>query len=159
MGAGKTTVAKLLHPKLDRTAYIGLDRIKRYITGFRKVPSRNEVSRGVVAKMVEEYLRQRISVILDQSMSKEEISSYRRMGRKHGAKDHVFQLDAPRGILNSRIHLRTEELLKPRVTKAHIDRHYNDHLKRKYPATVVFDSKAVSARQIANRILKELQRR
>ena len=36
MGSGKTTISQILHSKLKRTAYIGLDRVKRFISDFKK---------------------------------------------------------------------------------------------------------------------------
>lgn len=83
MGAGKTTVAKILHTKLKRTSYIGLDRIKPYISDFKRNPSDNKISHNVVLAMLQEYLRQGINVIIEQAMGKREIEVFKKIAKKY----------------------------------------------------------------------------
>ncbi len=65
MGSGKTTVSALLHKKLKRTAHIGLDRVKWFVSDFKRTPEENEIARNIVLAMMKEYLKHDISVIVE----------------------------------------------------------------------------------------------
>jgi uridine kinase len=85
MGSGKTTVATILHKKLKRTAHIGLDRIKWFISDFKRIPEDNEIIRSVVVAMTKEYLKQGISVIVEQGMRKERIETLKKIAMQNDA--------------------------------------------------------------------------
>jgi predicted kinase len=157
MGAGKTTVAKILHTKLKRTAYLGLDRVKWYISDFKRIPRDNDISRNVLLVMIKEYLRQGISVLLDQGMKRDEIELFKKMAQKHNAKCFIYQLDAPKRLLEKRVEERTKMLNKPKISKARIERNYKIHLSNRYSHTTVFDSEKYNPGQIAKIILKEVR--
>ena len=156
MGAGKTTVAKLLHERLKRTALLGLDRIKWFISDFKRIPEDNEIVRNVVAAMTKEYLRQGISVIIEQGMRKDSIEKLKKMARQNGATCLVYQLEAPKRLLLERVHERPRLPGKPRISNARIERNYKFHQENKYAKAIVFDAEKMTAKQIANRIMKDL---
>ena len=159
MGSGKTTVSKILHSKLKRTSYIGLDRIKRYISDFRRNPTDNEISRNVVLVMTGEYLKQGISVIVEQGMREEYIRLLKKVAKKHKAKCFIYQLDAPKKLLQERVLKRTKLLKKPIISKSRIERKYKIYLNSKYGHTTIFDSEKLSSESIANKILKEVKQK
>jgi predicted kinase len=157
MGSGKTTVSKLLHAKLKRTAHLGLDRIKWFISDFKRIPADNEIVRNVVLVMAKEYLRQGVSVIIEQGMRKKQISILRRVTKQYGARFFIYQLDAPKKLLFRRIKQRPKKPGKPRVSNARIERNYKSHMRYKYAGAVVLDAEKMSARQIANLIRRGLE--
>ena len=157
MGSGKTTVAALLHKKLKRTAHLGLDRIKWFISDFKRVPADNEIVRDVVAAMAREYLKHGINVIIEQGMRKDAIDALKRTAKKVGADCFVYQLDAPKQLLLERIHQRPRLKGKPRISNARIERNYRAHLQYKYPDAIVLDAEKSTAEQIVRRILKEIK--
>lgn len=158
MGAGKTTIAKILHGKMKRTAHLGLDRIKWFISDFKRVPKDNEIVRNVILAMAKEYLRQGIGVILEQGMKKELVEKLKRMARAQGARCLVYQLDAPKPLLFERVKRRPQKPGKPKVSNARVERNYQIHLKNKYRKAIILDTKKLSARQIADRITKDLMK-
>lgn len=156
MGAGKTTVAKLLHEKLKRTALIGLDRIKWSISDFKRIPEDNEIVRNVVVAMTKEYLRQGINVIIEQGMRKDNVEKLKRTAKRYGAHCLIYQLEAPKPLLFKRVHERPRLPGKPRISNARIERNYKFHQKNKYEKATVFDAEKLTAGQIANRIIKDI---
>src|SRR3989304_5550709 len=66
MGSGKTTVAGLMHPKLKRTALVGVDRIKWFVSDFRRTKKDNAVAREALLAMCEAYLKNGIDILLAQ---------------------------------------------------------------------------------------------
>lgn len=158
MGAGKTTVAKMLHPKLKRTSHIGLDRIKVFISDFKRNPSDNKISGNIVLAMTQEYLKQGINVLIEQGLRGEQIEVLKKIAKKHKADCFIYQLTAPRLLLQSRVLNRTQILGKPKISKARIERNYKIHLENRYIHAVVFDSEKLNPKQIANQILKEVKK-
>jgi predicted kinase len=155
-GAGKTTLADLLHDELAFTAHIGADHIKRFISEFREVPSHQEVSKRVVGVMAAEYLRQGINVIVEQGMSADEIGAFETIADQNEAHFLVYRLDAPRPVLDNRVTERAEQLQKPTVPKETIDALYKTHEETSYSNNAAFDSESLSPREMADRILKDL---
>ncbi len=158
MGSGKTTVAKLLHQKLKRTAHLGLDRVKWFISDFKRIPEDNEIVRNVIMQMAKEYLRQGISVIIEQGMRKDAIVRMTRMAKRYDARCFVYQLEAPKPLLLARIHGRPRLPGKPRISNARIERNYRSHAEHKYMDAIVLDAEKFTAQRIANRIVKDVAR-
>ena len=157
MGSGKTTVAALLHKKLKRTAHLGLDRIKWFISDFKRIPEDNEIVRQVVSAMTKEYLRHGISVIVEQGMRKERIDALKRIAKKENAKFFAYQLTASKTVLLKRVHQRPHLSNRPKVTKARIERNWRAYMEsHKKPIATLIDVEKISAQQVANRILKDL---
>ncbi len=157
MGAGKTTVAAMLHKKLKRTAHIGLDRIKWFISDFKRVPKDNEIVRSVVTAMAEEYLKQGISVIIEQGMRKERIDALKKIAGKHHARFLAYQLTGPKAVLIGRVHQRPHLSNRPKVTDARIERNWRAYWKsHKESVATLIDTEKITARKVANRILDDI---
>lgn len=156
MGSGKTTVAMILHPKLPRTAYVGLDRVKRWISDYKNNGVDNEISRNVVSAITAEYLKQGVSVITDQLMSREQLAVFKKIAKKHKAECYVYNLDAPKKLLIERVMERSKSLGKNPVSKTLIEEKYTLHQKSKDTNNIVLDSKKMNPEQIAEIILKDL---
>lgn len=156
-GAGKTTLADLLHGKLSHTAHVGVDHIKRFISEFREIQSHQEVSKLVVNAMADEYLKNNISVIIEQGMGSEEIKKLKEVADKHKADFFVYRLEAPHEVLDQRVIERTVKLGKPAIPKETIDELRETFHENKYPSTRVFDSSAMSAEDKVKKVLEDLQ--
>ena len=156
MGAGKTTVSKLIFVELKNTAHIGLDRIKWLVSGFRRTLKQNMIARTVVMAMARIYLTQGVSVILEHAMKKEEVKVYQRLARAKKAKFLMYRLDAPKNLLFKRAQKRTPVPGRPKVTRSRIIRNYRIYTKSKREGVTILDSKKLTAKQIASHILKDL---
>lgn len=156
MGAGKTVLADMLHDEITDTAHFGADHIKRLVSDFRNVPSHTQVAQNMVPIMADGYLKQRINLILEQAFTTEEIKSLELIAQKYDAKFYVYGLDADREILNERIVERTKRLEKPEVSMDHINKSYNEYIRQKYDGGVLFDTNKISPREMADKILTDL---
>lgn len=92
MGSGKTTTSKFLSDKLPRTAIIGMDRVKRFISDFERGERDNTLAREIVFEMTKKYLDLGVSVIIDQAFKLEEIEKYENLAKNKSIKCYKFQL-------------------------------------------------------------------
>lgn len=67
MGAGKTTVANVLHKKLARTAVVSRDRIKWFVSDFARTREDNELADAVLFAMLKTYADHGLSIVIDHS--------------------------------------------------------------------------------------------
>ena len=157
-GAGKTTLADLLYNELSNLAHFGVDHIKRFISGFRTTPSHNDVSIRVVNAMTAEYLKNGISVIVEQGLTRKEIESLREIAKANGALFLVYRLEAENDILSERIVERTNRLGKPTIPQEAINEAISVLKKNDYPSTRVLDSGKMNTREMADVILSDLMK-
>lgn len=76
IGSGKTTTAQLIAQKVPRVAVIGMDRVKRFISDFTRGREDNRIAKEVVFSMTQTYIKNGISVIVEQPFSVAEIQKY-----------------------------------------------------------------------------------
>ncbi len=155
-GAGKTTLAEALHGELIDTAHMGIDHIKRFLVKFRKEPAYEEINKKVVNAMVTEYLKNNISVIVEQGMSKEEVGIFADTAKKYNAKFFVYRLEASHDVLDKRVEERTQRLNKPTIPREEIDGLRNLFKSNDYPATRVIDSGNMEISEKVDLILQDL---
>lgn len=159
MGVGKTTAARILHEKIRQTAHIGLDQIKWLVSGFQRTPVQNEMTRAVVMVMAGEYLRQGISVILEQGMKKEQIAVYKKLAKRHKAKYFIFRLSASKEVLFERVRKRPSKSGRSKISDARLLRNYRFHLANRHTEGIEINAEKMIPEEIAKRILKELKAR
>ena len=157
MGSGKTTVAKLLSKKLKRTAHIGLDRIKSFISDFKRNNHDNEISTNIIFSMVNEYLNSGINVLLEQKMSIEHIKKIEKIAQKNKAELFVFKLNADKKILDQRVKERSIELGKS-FPKNHIQRNYKLFIENNYKEVIEIDTSFISPELVTKKIIKEIKK-
>lgn len=159
MGSGKTTIARLLHKKLKRTAILGLDKVKWFVSDFKRNKKDNTVARHVVLAMVNEYIKHDINILIDQGFKKAEyMGDFVKIAKKAKLPLYIFQLTAPRNILLKRISKRgTAKAANKPVPRTRILRNLREHDKYKFETAIVFNSSKLTARQIINKILKEIR--
>ncbi len=158
MGVGKTTTANLLHTKLKKTAHLGYDYTKPFVSNFDEISGSDPMNRNVVAAMANEYLKHGINILLEEIMSADEVEVYRKMAEKYKADFWLYQLNAPETLLHKRVKTRTKKLKKSRIPTKRIEKIRKEYLKNKYPSAHLFDSDKLSSEEIVTYILKDIKK-
>ncbi len=159
MGSGKTTVAKLIHERINNVALLGLDRIKWTLSGFDRTPEQNAMTGKVVRAMARTYLEAGASVLLDDGFTKAEIMQpYIELTAELHVPVFVFQLEAPDDVLLARLKKRpAPEQSKTPMPIDRTLRNITAHHTGKYQyATMTFDTTVLTPNEIAKRIAKKL---
>lgn len=159
MGAGKTTVAALLHPKLRRTAMVANDRIKWFVSDYNRRRKDTDITRKVVLAMCEEYLRNGISILMPQSFVHDSsMALFTRLAKRMRCRLRLYRLAAPRSVLLERVTKRPRAAeARTHLPKSRILRNLRLHAKRHYEGAMILDTSILSPQQVANRILKDLR--
>ncbi len=158
MGSGKSTIVKLLHPKLKRTALLGGDRIKWFMSDFKRSRKNNEIVHKVIMRMCDEYLKNGISILLDQGFySEERADKYLKIAKKYNCVIKFYHLQAPRQILLDRIRKRpTAKMADKPVPKTRVLRNLRNHNKIKYTNATIIDTFQKKPKEVVDYILKDL---
>lgn len=141
---------------LANTAYIGIDRIKRFISEFRDISSHQLVSERVINSMTDEYLKNGIIVIVAQGMSRKDIGVLEKIASAHKASFFVYRLEADEETLAARVQERTLKLNKPAISQEDLDKKAKIFKENDYPSTRVLDLGKVDIRKNADIILRDL---
>lgn len=140
-GAGKTTAAELVHKKTQRTALLGLDRLKWSISGFKRHSRNNTIVRNGLFALTQSFLTDGMSVIVEQAFRKNEVEQYKQFARRRHIRCILVQLNAPRPILLKRIIQRSKRpdtLRRPPVPLSRIKRNLRRfYLKGDIGATII----------------------
>lgn len=154
-GAGKTTVSHILARQLPRTAIIGMDRVKRFISDFERGYRDNAIARSIVFEMTKKYLELGLSVIVDQPYNdEEEINHYKELAEKYSIPYHAFQLFVDPGIAYSRITERQKDK-EDKISNERILR--NISLFQKREGFIGIDTSVLPQEAVAEVILKSIQ--
>lgn len=159
MGSGKSTIGALVHKKLKRTALLGIDRIKWFISDFKRGPVDNEINARVMRMMFEEYTKNGINVILAQGFwRKKYIEPYLKLAKKNKINVFVYQLEAVKADLLKRIEERgkNKEARTP-VPKSRILNNLKVWEENRYELGKIFNTSKMSAEQVAREILREIK--
>ncbi len=111
MGSGKTTTSKLINQKLPDSARIALPDIKRLVPNFRENMKTLAVVREVMRAMIEKYLENGVSVVLEQITSTDGVNTLKQIAETHNVDFYVFRLTAPKDIRLQRVYDRTKEMM------------------------------------------------
>ncbi len=158
MGSGKTTVGKLLHPNLPRTAILSTDAIKFFISDFERGDRDNAISAAVLIQMCREYIKQGISLLLPQAFWKKEyLDPYLKLAEENNLKVFIYQLEGSKELLIDRIHNRPKPALaKTPVPEERILNNLKTWEDNRYQLGKVFNVDELSSEQIAKLILEDL---
>lgn len=156
-GAGKTTTSKFLADEMPRTAIVGFDKIKKFVSDFERGVRDNTIARKVTFVMVEKYLDLGLSVIVEQPFkSEEEVSAYEKLTSDHDISCYKYQLCANPDVALQRVVKRTKEN-KGDLTKERAERNISFFKSREDLGFVVIDTTDRSSRYTAEMIIKDLQ--
>ncbi len=159
MGSGKSTVGAMLAEKLKRTALINEDRIKWFISDFKRSKKDNAIVRAVMIEMCKEYLKQGISLVVAQGFLKgmRPLSDFAKMAKKNKAKLLIYHLDAPKNILLKRIENRIKTTkVKAPIAKSRIHKNIQRWKANRFSVGREFQTDKVSAKAITGEVLKDL---
>lgn len=159
MGSGKTTVGKLLHSKLKRTAVLSTDAVKFFISDFERGDRDNMISAAVLLQMCKEYIKHNINVLLPQGFWKKEyLDPYIKFAKENNLKLFMYQLEGPRELLLERIHNRPKpDLARTPVPEERILKNLETWEANRYQSEKVFNVAEMSSEQIAELIFVDLE--
>jgi predicted kinase len=160
MGSGKTSVGKILHKKLPRTAMLGMDDIKWCVSDFKRDKEDNRMTSKVVQRMTEEYLKHKINILIPQAFwKKENIDQYIKLAEEAGVKVFIYQMTAPKEVLMERLSKREKPSQAPTpMTQEKIEANYQTWKDNQYGLGKVFDTSKMSSEEIASEILAEMMK-
>jgi predicted kinase len=159
-GAGKSTVAKILHSKLPRTALLSYDRIKRLISDFTPNDEYHALANLVVKAMAKEYLDHDVDVVIESYIPNEDIARrYTELARQKGVELRYFQLEAPVDVRAARIKQRPlAEGAKKKLTLERLKINDAIYFEQKFKNAKVIETHHLTPEAVVKRILKELSR-
>lgn len=159
MGSGKTTIGRLLHSRLERTAILSTDAIKFFLSDFERSDRDNSISAAVLMQMCKEYIKQGINVLLPQGFWKKEyIEPYIRFAEENDTRLFVYQLEAPRWVLMERVKNRPKsELAKTPVPEERVVKNLDTWEENRYWLGKVFDTSKLSSEEIVTEIIKDIK--
>ena len=112
MGSGKTTTSKLLNQKLPDTARVALPDAKRLVPDFREYPETLRIIREVMLVMIDKYLENGVSVIIEQITKSEGAHLLKGTAEKHGGAFYGFRLTANKELRWNRVRERTRQMME-----------------------------------------------
>jgi predicted kinase len=159
MGSGKTTIGKILHSSLKRTAVLSTDKIKFFISDFERNETDKAITAAVLMQMCKEYIKHDINIVLPQGFWKKEfINPYIDFAKENNLALFIYQLEAPREILEERIRNRGTPLnIKIPVPQERIKENLDNWEMHRYKAEKVFNTSELSPEEVAKFILKDIE--
>ncbi len=150
MGSGKSTVAHLLGKKLRRTAVIEIEDVRRLV-----LKEDNLLAWKIIYRMCDEYLRNHVSVLLQQTVASREMANrFLRLAKKHRCIIRFYHLRAPRGVLLERI--RTRESANS-VSRAHALRNIKKQEKMKFAGATIINTAGTKPVEVVQFVLNDLE--
>ncbi|MFA5258496.1 MAG: AAA family ATPase [Candidatus Pacearchaeota archaeon] len=159
MGAGKSTVSKLIHKKIKYSALLSLDRIKHIISGVKVDDLEHlQLASEIGAVMTKEYLKRGKNVIVEKAFTKEEyLKDFLKQVNYQHSEIFIYQIEAPLKLRIERVKGRdSPEGIKTKPTLKKIKKNHENYNNFKYKNAKIFDSSRLTAIQIVNQILKDL---
>ena len=152
MSSGKSTIAELLADKLERTAVLEIEDIRRLVTGSED----NLLAWKIIYRMCDEYFKNGVSVLLKQTVASQDlVSKFLRLAKKHECLIVFYHLQAPRSVLQKRINNRKKSRAP---SKALISSNITKHEQIKYTHAKIIDTTKMKPSEVAKLILNDLER-
>jgi deoxyadenosine/deoxycytidine kinase len=160
VGAGKTTLSRILHYKFKRTALLSVDHIKWLVSDFAKTKKEETIANDIVLGMCASYFKYGFSVILERSfLYPGIINPFLKLARKNHIAALVYQLEASRKILMARVRRRP---INPEVRcNTSLEKYrqkMNLYFKHKYShARLIINSNRFRPKQIMELVLNDIK--
>lgn len=159
MGSGKTTIGRLLHKELPRTAILSTDAIKFFISDFERGERDNAIAVSVLIQMCKEYVKQGINILLPQGFWKKEyMDPYIAFAKEHNLEIFIYQLEAPREVLLSRIAVRPTPAGRTPVPQDRVLRNLQTWEDNKFQVGKVFNTEQLTPEDIVKLMLEDLKK-
>jgi predicted kinase len=153
-GSGKTIVSKLLSEQISRVAVIGMDKVKRFISDFKRCKKDNAIARDIVFEMTKKYFDHNISVIIDQPFKTEqELKKYENIAQKYSIPIYKVQLFTTPKLAFERVINRQKDR-ENKVPENRIKRNISLFKNKKDKGFVVIDTSKISSNEVVEKILK-----
>ncbi len=150
MGSGKSTIAKLLRNKLRNTAIIEIEDIRKLVT-----EEDNSLAWKIIYKMCDEYFKNGVSVLLNQTVASDELTEkFIKLAKRYKCNIGFYHLKASSTELRKRISLRSKSKT---VTKNLINSNISKHALIKYPNAIEIDTSKTTLAQASKIILDNLK--
>ncbi len=158
MGSGKTTIGRLLHKELPRTAILSTDAIKFFISDFERGERDNAIATAVLIAMCKEYVKHGINILLPQGFWKKEyMEPYIAFAKENNMEVFIYQLEASRETLLERIANRPTPAGRTPVPQERILKNLQTWEDNKFEAGKVFNTEKLTTEDIVKAILEDLQ--
>jgi len=150
MASGKSTIANLLQNKLDRTAILEIEDVRRLVTGADD----NALAWKVIYGMCDEYLKNGVNVLLKQTVASADIvNKFLRLAKRHDCHILFYHFQAQRDELLKRIKQRRKNKKVPRtLIMSNIQKH--EHIN--YRTATPINTQNMTANEVAQLILRNL---
>ena len=156
-GAGKTTTSKLLSEKLPRTAIVGMDKIKRFISDFERCKQDNDIARDIVFEMTKKYFDHNISVIVEQPFLDKDLKRYEYLSEKSKIPLCKVQLFADSNIALNRVRERQKEReAKDKVPEERVKHNISLFKNKESEGFLVIDTSNKDNQEVTEEIMKFL---
>jgi predicted kinase len=142
--------------KLPRTAIVGFDKIKRFVSDFERGPRDNQIAREVTMVMAQKYLDLGLSVIIEHPFkTEEEIAFYTTLASTREIPCYTFQLYADPDIALQRVVNRTKEN-NGDLTEERAKQNISLFQPRTHLNFRVIDTTSIEPQDVADIILNEI---
>ncbi len=151
MGSGKSTIAKLLRKRLSNTAIIEIEDIRVLLT-----EEDNGLAWKIIYRMCDEYFKNGVSVLLNQTVASEELAEkFIKLAKRYKCNIGFYHLKASGTELRKRISLRSKFRT---ATKNLINSNISKHSLIKYPNAIEIDTSKTTPIQALKIVMNNLSR-
>jgi hypothetical protein len=133
--------------------------MKAMVSDFKNGPEDGSMLSRIQKDLIQNFINNKFNIVMDGGFARgERIKQFIKFSQQKGYKLLIYQFTAPHKVLLERVHSRPKfDWEKKKASNTHMTKRlgfYNEH---KYKGEVIFiDSHKLSARQIANKILKDI---
>lgn len=157
MGSGKTTVSKMLHLQIPRSALLCWDELKWMSNDLVNNPSDKNLIKEIRIDMTKKFLKNNYTVIVEGGFGKPgRLKSYQVLARRNNTRFIHFFFTAPEHLLLKRAAARPKPAVeKKKITKAQITQNIKNHPDAE--DAIVINTEKLTPQQIVQKILKNLK--